>query len=440
MAALLFVVFLILLAKVTLVFIGYWFYIRNYKLSLRYSSLANHHLPLAHANYDECLAEITPDKIFIKNITGSHSAIFLEVRFRRGFFFRHQPVKISTYANGIELSHTFERACDGIRYIHLSPHFEAGFVDHLTFRCKGGRLVTGTTRAISYKNTVLKGGWETEGLLIISPHPDDAEIAAGGLYAENPANTHIITVTDGGNGRNLFPGRLSGTKEEMALKKSIRTLDSLMVPQIVGVPAGNLKNLGFADSSLRELYQQKESVAGAKCWPDLVDAIKECIERCRPKTIVMPHPEIDPQVDHIMCALATLEAIEKCDLQPNLLMYANHSSSELYPLGPRGDMVTVPYLDTSAILVSSLISVNLSNRQLLLKELLLHAMHDLKNLRDHEDSDGCLDLIKSIKKISIMKLWPNESYFRRALRYNELFYALEGSAVVELKRRLINKL
>ena len=78
-------------------------------------------------------------------------------------------------------------------------------------------------------------------VLVVAPHPDDAEIAAFGLYSDTRATILTLTAGDASN-RYQNP-----TQPWMSLSRStiatMRVWDSLTIPQLGGVPPEKAVNL-----------------------------------------------------------------------------------------------------------------------------------------------------------------------------------------------------
>lgn len=89
-------------------------------------------------------------------------------------------------------------------------------------------------------------------VLVVAPHPDDAEIAAFGLYSDTRAT--IVTLTAGdASDRYQNP-----TQPWMSLSRSaianMRVWDSLTIPQLGGVPHEQAINFCYPDGRLMEMY------------------------------------------------------------------------------------------------------------------------------------------------------------------------------------------
>ena len=89
-------------------------------------------------------------------------------------------------------------------------------------------------------------------VLVIAPHPDDAEIAAFGLYSETDATVVTLTAGDASDRyRGASQAWMQLSRDEVA---RMRILDSLAIPQLGGVPPERAINLCFPDGRLRDLY------------------------------------------------------------------------------------------------------------------------------------------------------------------------------------------
>jgi len=96
---------------------------------------------------------------------------------------------------------------------------------------------------------------------MLAPHPDDAEIAAFGLYADR--NATIITVTAGNAGDFNYRAQVADPAEHYLLKGYLRAVDSVTVPWQGGIPPEGCVNLGCFDARLPVMHQTPdEAVPG----------------------------------------------------------------------------------------------------------------------------------------------------------------------------------
>jgi hypothetical protein len=90
-------------------------------------------------------------------------------------------------------------------------------------------------------------------ILVLAPHPDDAEIAAFGFYADH--NATIVTVTSGNAGDMNYRVSVSDPAEHYLLKGYLRAVDSVTIPWQGQIPPDRTYNLGYFDARLAEMHQ-----------------------------------------------------------------------------------------------------------------------------------------------------------------------------------------
>ena len=89
-------------------------------------------------------------------------------------------------------------------------------------------------------------------MLVVAPHPDDAEIAAFGFYADTRATVVTVTAGDASDRyQNPTQPWMSLTRGAVA---QMRVWDSLTIPQFGGVPPERAINLCLPDGRLSEMY------------------------------------------------------------------------------------------------------------------------------------------------------------------------------------------
>src|SRR5262249_57577035 len=99
-------------------------------------------------------------------------------------------------------------------------------------------------------------------VLVLAPHPDDAEIAAFGLYADR--NATIVTVTSGNAGDMNYRDNFTDTADHYLFKGFLRAADSVTVPLQGGIPPERCLNLGYFDARLANMHDKPTEV-----FPDL---------------------------------------------------------------------------------------------------------------------------------------------------------------------------
>jgi LmbE family N-acetylglucosaminyl deacetylase len=336
----------------------------------------------------------------------------------------------------------FEEGGAGKRYLDLTPLLQTGI--------SAGDFVKMAAIGASWSS--LKGTLATfdnnidlsSKTLVIAPHPDDAEIAAFGFYQATQAD--VVTITAGDAGGSNFEYLWPDPGEQYRTKGWIRTLDSLTVPFLGGLGPEQVRNLGYYDSTVQHLWQQRPSRVPAPLanleapgffrklnfdselrhrpfvsnWPSLVNDLFSELERVEPEIVIAPHPYLDRHADHKFASIALFEALNRWDRETTVLLYTNHAvGNEAYPLGPRDGMTGLPAWDEDNLFItgiySHLLDTEIQRRKLLAAE----AMHDL---RPFDPRDG-----SEIKTID-----PDYDYFRRGPRPNELFLVtnLSGTRVI----------
>lgn len=290
-------------------------------------------------------------------------------------------------------------------------------------------------------------------ILILAPHPDDAEIAAFGLYADRDAT--IVTVTSGNAGDANYRAQFPDDAEQYRFKGYLRAVDSVTVPWQGGIPPERCFNLGYFDARLAamrdtpnqavaEMYGPNTDVAvyrranigrllpvapRANRWSNLVDDLVAVLKKVRPTTIVMPHPLLDSHTDHQLVAVAAVEALARWNQPATFLLYTNHAFRNLYPFGPAGTEQSIPPWFEPIVPVQGLyahpVSAELQRRKLFA----LESMHDLR-LSPVEQS-GCASPAPPVRRSDYPRVTAVD-YLRRAPRPHEIFWVHDRKGVTAL--------
>jgi len=294
-------------------------------------------------------------------------------------------------------------------------------------------------------------------ILILAPHPDDAEIAAFGLYADR--NATIVTVTSGNAGDMNYRANVSDPAQHYLLKGYLRAVDSVTVPWQGQIPPDRTFNLGYFDAQLltmyqtpdaaiSELYGPNQDVAAYRranigkmlptgsrtnTWNHLVEDLQEILRKVKPSIIVMPHPWLDSHLDHEYTSVALVKALEKWKESPAFLLYTNHASANRYPYGPAGTIMSLPPWSQSDIVVQSIYSHPVNPTLQLRKLFALESMHDLRLAP--EEQNTCEN--KELNKRPDYPRVPEVDYLRRGPRSNELFYVYNLDGVKEVIRTFL---
>ena len=285
-------------------------------------------------------------------------------------------------------------------------------------------------------------------ILVIAPHPDDAEIAAFGLYADRQAS--VVTVTAGNAGDMNYRANVSSPAEHYSLKGYLRAVDSVTVPWQGKIPPKRTANLGYFDGRLDAMYLAPKQtfsevysantdvapyrranlstlVSGAarsNTWSHLVEDLVEMLRKVNPGIIVMPDPRLDTHLDHEFTSVALDQALEQWQGNPIFLLYTNHIDANHYPYGPAGTVVSLPP-SQGHISVQKIYSHPTAHALQIRKLFALESMHDLRLSPDEQITCSSTIIVHRPDYPRI----PEEDYFRRAPRANELFYLFDRTGV-----------
>jgi LmbE family N-acetylglucosaminyl deacetylase len=339
----------------------------------------------------------------------------------------------------------FERGAEGTRYLVLSKRDvdDEGFV-----KLRGRHL-----RITSGESTLwlFSGERASQGkVLVLAPHPDDAEIAAFGLYSTMDA--YVATITAGNYVDGHYAGLASSPADQDVLRGDVRTWDSLVVPLWGGIGPERTVNLGYVTHSLSRFHANLRVPAAAAPspespvgryrqgaiellrartatpdWGSVVTDLATVIDVISPAIVVSPHPMLDAHPDHQYTTVALLDALSTLDDERvTLLLYTDHHpQSESWPFGPSEALVTLPPSFERTMPVREIVSFPLSQELQLRKLFALEAMHDLRAppMRLTGGPATVLgDRLRQAAEVIRRDPFGDYSYFRRAVRPNELFF------------------
>jgi LmbE family N-acetylglucosaminyl deacetylase len=378
-----------------------------------------------------------PRMVTTKNINIPHidnyDTLFLKIE----ILFSPLSYFFKPYITIGNIKHFFEYGSSGVRYLNLSH------IKNNTQIKTNIKLNSKLSKLYGFKNNI---DLNKENILILSPHADDAEISSFGFY-KSAKNVTIVTVTAGESGICNYCNLYQNNKEKSAIKKAkLRTFDAITTPLLGGVEACNTLLLGYFTSTLKQMAQDptKEfyskiknikktddfrKVSHAKIKLDakvkptydfLLKDMYEIINQLKPTLIITPHPQIDSHLDHQQTTFAIMQALTEQNHHSKILLYTNHlNTSELYPIGDMHSAITLPP-NKDRFDFDSIYSFYLDDELQTDKFFALESMHDLK------DSTIYISLkssFKHFKKMLMRKITgKDKSYFRRALRSNELFF------------------
>lgn len=398
---------------------------------------------------------IEDGQVTLPSMSGNNKSTFLKVSVDGSLLSMMLRPSV-TMSTGLGTEYQFfEHGAAGARYLNISKLVAA---EEQLLTLSGTRVTVedGPADFIQFENPVLKG----ERVLILAPHPDDAEIAAFGLYSEHD-DVYIATVTSGDAGPFMYD-EIYDEEDEFAkhyLKKGeVRTWNSLAVPLLGGVPPENIVNLGYNDARLRAMYRDKNMVAaglytdisdmdtfrkqnfssladglvGINNWSSLVGNMKYLISEIQPDIIITPSPKLDMHSDHQYTTIAAVEALKELEIKEGtLLLYTNHQVvfNERFPYGDAGSVISLPPTPRGSNHFTSLYSYPMDSDLQRSKIFALDAMNDLRLGTDYRFVGRALGQVWETFWYQITG--KDESYFRRAIRSNEFFYVVDVADIYD---------
>lgn len=414
----------------------YWYEVTN-----------DYQFEFAQGQHTRLTVEVSSEGFVLPETQGTWDTAFLAIRVSTtlsGHWF--EPSIGVAVGERSKQRQFFERGVRGVRYLNLLPDTgvpgEPVYLEghHMKWRKQTAELLLFRQAGVSNGKT-----------LVLAPHPDDAEIAAFGLYADR--DSYVATITAGDYVDGVYRHIFEDPVAQDLLKGKLRTWDSLVVPLWGGVPAERTVNLGYHNGTLRELRRPDgvspdsstpgggalglyrsgnvdellEGRQGDASWASLVQDLEALLTSVRPEVVAAPHPVLDVSSDHRLTTVALLEALERLgDEDTVLLLYNNHHVwTEYFPFGPSDALVTLPpWFDTEAPF-ASVYSHPLDKGRQVEKLFALDAMHDLRAGPRVVAGGPAGRFVRRLGALfSGLRSDPlsTYSYFRRAVRPNELFF------------------
>ena len=350
----------------------------------------------------------------------------------------------------ITFDHYVDHAAGGLRWINLTglrAVLTAGV--HVSVQAHNLAIASGDATLQVFDNHLDLDGR----ILIISPHPDDAEIAAFGLYAGR--NATIVTVTCGNAGDALYAEHIPDPVRQYRMKGVLRAIDSVTVPWQGGIRPEHAYNLGYFDARLPdmraapgdvipELYGPNTDVAPyraanlstllpngsrANAWPHLVDDVAAILHRVNPDIVIMPFPQLDAHRDHEYATVAVYDAFAQWKGAARFLLYTNHAtgSHDEYPYGPSAAATSVPPYAGDTFAVPSVYAPPVDADLMLRKFFALESMHDLR-LSPFEQDAVAAGAANPSRRPDYPRQ-PAVDYLRRAPRPQEIFFVFDRAGV-----------
>ncbi len=343
----------------------------------------------------------------------------------------------------------FRAGESGQRWLNVS-HLQGRVTPstRVTLRAEGLTIGTGTTalRLFHSKPDLSKS------VLVLAPHPDDAEIAAFALYATTRST--VATVTAGNAGSATYEAVFGDNQvpEQYHFKGRIRVIDSITIPWQGGVPPERALNLGYFDARLGTMYTTPNAVvpemygpnsdinaylqynfsplapkrSRQSTWNNLVADIEALLRKVNPTVIAAPHPQLDNHRDHQFTTVALVEALARWRRNVTLLLYTNHADNNRYPYGPAGTLMSLPAI-AETVELDRVFSLAVSPDMQRQKLFALESMHDLRYSpsRQYQLAIGEGRAPQSEKEGPR----PDITYLRRGPRSNELYFVYDQDTV-----------
>jgi LmbE family N-acetylglucosaminyl deacetylase len=355
----------------------------------------------------------------------------------------------------------FERAARGRRLVDISALFRRPDEEgRRRVSLRGSSLEWASAgRLVLFDPPPIEGA----DTLVLAPHPDDAEIAAFGVYATR--RSWIVTVTAGERGTADFSGVLPSGAPLESWYARLRLWDSLTIPQLGGVPSERCLSLVYPDGQLLSMRRRPEegfqigcedkipratlrsanrwpglTRGGSDCtWRGLVEELGEIIDRIRPAVIVAPHPVLDTHPDHVSTSVALEEALRTRSARPILLLYSVHRpEARIHPFGPASAVASPPPWNDDVPVANALYSHALSPEVRQAKYFAIAAGHDLRTYSAGEVPTirAAAVAVKRVLSALVSSTGIDPvSFYRRAPRPNELYYVASVELLTDLVRR-----
>ena len=407
-----------------------------------YNPTQDYHYTFENAN--SVKLELKNGKLILPSNLGKDKTAFLKVNIKStllgNFFYPHIEIKSQTQS----VNDYFEYGGSGNRYLNISSLLLEETME-IELVNKYLEILEPTVELIYYTNSIHKDSK----IMVISPHPDDAEISAFGLYSKFP-NSFVLTLTAGENGPMHYDELFSDSLRHFLKKGQIRTINSISVPLQSGLNQNNIINLGYFDGTIKQMHDEnpinvfsqtlgtdfigtfrnfnisnlKDSLMGSSNWDSMIGNLEFVLKSYKPDIIVLPHPHMDNHSDHQFSTIGVIQALKKINYKNGeLFFYANHNlGSEFFPFGNAGGSVSLPPNFIDGYHFNSVYSHPLTQEEQMEKVLALDAMNDLRPDTEWRFWDKLLKL--SYENFKAYIKGQDNSYFRRGIRSNELFFVV----------------
>ncbi|MDY7394015.1 PIG-L family deacetylase [Aureibaculum sp. 2210JD6-5] len=421
------------------------YFVIHYRTSIyNYEVNLNYQYDFSNSQATKFDIYVVNNKMFLPNLENKNVTAFVKIEISGTFLSKIFKPSVDLITTQDTITNYFEYNLKGIRYINISELIASGVKEidlvgnHIKIKDKKVELFV-------FDNL----NFQDSKVLIIAPHPDDAEIAAYGMYAKNN-NSFIITITAGEAGSYNYDEVYNDSVTHYLKKGKLRTWNSITVPLLGNVNYQNILNLGFFNGTLKNMYENDSAIfksvygetseintfrkqnisdlsnglTGVSNWNSLVKNLTYLLDTIKPNLIIAPYPLIDSHLDHKYSTIALIEALKKSKKEDgHLLLYTNHHPlSESYPYGESESIVTLPPNFNNELYFTNIYSNSLSTSLQKDKLFALEAMNDLRLDTEWREPKGAIQI--ALKTIKRKLLGPNIDYYRRAVRANELFFVI----------------
>lgn len=434
-----------------------WLRRRTYRRYLGFDPRRSYSHKLEGPEIEAVAVRVMPAGFALSPLAAGAAGALLELEVRTSLRGRCCDPYVEIEARGVRCRQYFERGARGVRFLNLS-RFLAGLVPGEVVRLRGGALrwTTGWARLHLCREKLEP----RNRVLVVAPHPDDAEIAAFGVYRSTRAT--VVTLSAGEASDRYLATRAVSSEIPAATVARLRVWDSITVPFLGGLDPAHSINLCYPDGRLAEMCAAPERdfngsaghgefaalrrmnlspatppAPAAACWNGLVADLAHLLRQVKPGVIVTPYPFHDPHPDHGYSTVAVCDALRQAGIEPpRFYFYLSHYRvTELYPLGPVGSGVTLPpVFGGNGVACDGFCSQALSPEEQLDKHLALEAMHDMREIRRIR-GEGWPNALRRLRAEVHAKIHglgnPPTSHFRRAVRAEELFFVLSAEHAAE---------
>ncbi len=359
---------------------------------------------------------------------------------------------------GRSVRHYFNpRAC-GTRYLDVSDLFPADAAPRSVLQVRPRLLHCASHgELLIFANEKISGR-----VLVLAAHPDDAEIAAYGLYKQT--DSAVVTVTAGEAGGANYGHIVPNPVEMHTLKGQLRLWDSLTIPLLAGLSVERTANLGYFDETLEQMHASPDATVMSRAcgaaslverrksfgslllrdgatpsWRSLVDDLVHMLRTFEPSVIAAPHPLLDAHPDHRFTSFALFDAIEQAGQRHGrLFLYSNHPVYCAHaPFGPPGYPAALQPWPKQVARLAGFYSHPLTTQDQVEKLFALEAMHDLRRAPPALGQSrywGLLSAVWEARDAFLRRHLGPFNYLRKAVRSREIFFVYPMNAAAELRR------